>query len=71
MKRYIGIAVLIVVALVAKFSPLLHTNFGLDIHRHDKYYVIPLNDVVFRVCLAAATAWSLLMGARGMWSRFR
>ncbi len=71
MKSYIGIAVLIVVALLAKFSPLLHTNFGLDIHRHDKYYVIPLNDVVFRVCLAAAIAWILLIGARGMRSRFR
>lgn len=71
MKSYIGIAVLIVVALTAKFSPLLHTNFGLDIHMHDRYYVIPLNDVVFRVCLVAATAWILCMGARGMWSRFR
>jgi hypothetical protein len=60
-----------VVALFAKYSPLLRTDFGLDIHMHDKYYVIPLNDVVFRICLAAATAWILLMSARGMWSRFR
>ena len=71
MKTYIGIAALIVVAVVAKFSSLPHANFGLDIHIRDEYYVIPLNDVVFGVCLAAATAWVLFAGARGMWSRFR
>jgi hypothetical protein len=47
MKNYIGVTVLILIALLAQFSPLLHSNLGLDVHLHDRFFVIPLAKIIF------------------------
>ena len=71
MKKYVGAAILILVALLAEFSPLLHINLGLDVHVHDEFYVIPLATVVFWLCIVVATAWILLISMRGRPTRIR
>ncbi len=71
MKNYFGITILIAVALLAGFTPLLRTDLALDFHIRDQYYVIPIAKVIFRICLATATVWILLVVARGTWARLR
>ena len=64
MKNYIGVTVLILVALLAEFSPLLHSNLGLDVHLHDRFFVIPLAKIIFWLCIVVATGWLLLISVR-------
>jgi hypothetical protein len=71
MKKYVGAAILILVALLAEFSPLLHINLGLDVHVRDEFYVIPFAAVIFWVCIVAAVAWNLLISVRGRPTRLR
>jgi hypothetical protein len=64
MKNYIGVTVLILVALLAEFSPLLHVNLGLDVQLHDGFFVIPFAKIIFWLCIVVATGWLLLIGLR-------
>jgi hypothetical protein len=71
MKNYVGAAVLVLVALLAELSPLLHINLGLDIHLHDEFFVIPLANVIFWLCIVVATAWLLVISIRRGPTRLR
>jgi hypothetical protein len=55
MKHFIGVAVLVALALAVRFwafQPL-----ALDLHIHDTYYVIPLRIVGFWLLMGIAEAW--------------
>jgi hypothetical protein len=70
-KSYLGAAILILVALLAKLSPFLQSDLGLDIYLHDEYVVVPLANILFWLCLVAATAWIVMIGVRRKPTRFR
>ena len=61
-KSYLGAALLVLVALLAKFSPLLQSDLGLDIYLHDEYVVVPLANIIFWFWLSIgiAGAWLLI-----------
>jgi hypothetical protein len=71
MKNYVGAAVLVLVALLAEFSPLLRINLGLDVRLHDEFFVIPLASVIFWLCIVIATAWLVVVGIRRRPTRLR
>jgi len=54
-KHLIGVGLVALLAFVVRF--VLRLPFGLDIHIHDTYRVVPLGIVGFWVLLAIAAAW--------------
>jgi hypothetical protein len=70
-KNYLGAGIPILVAFLAQLCPLLHIDLGLDIYLHDEYVVIPLANIIFWLCVVAATAWILVMGVGRSSSRLR
>jgi hypothetical protein len=70
-KSYLGAAILVLVALLAKFSPLLQSDFGLDIYLHDEYVVVPLANIIFWICIVVATGWLVTIGVRRKPTRLR
>jgi hypothetical protein len=71
MKNYLGAAVLVSVAVLAEFTPLLHFNLGLDVLMHDEFFVIRLASIIFWLCIVAATARLLMIGIRKGPTRLR
>ena len=63
-KSYLGAAILVLVGLLAKFSPLLQSDLGLDLYLHDEYVVIPLASIIFWLCIVIAAAWLVTVGVR-------
>jgi len=55
MKHFVGVGVLIALALLARFVVL--QPFGVDIRVHDSFYVIPLGRIAFRLLIAMAAVW--------------
>jgi hypothetical protein len=56
MKHFIGIAVLVALALAVRF--LLSSPLSLDIHIHDTYYVTPpLRTISFWLLMGVAAVW--------------
>jgi hypothetical protein len=70
-RTYLGAVILILVAVFAEISPLLHIELGLDIYLHDEYVVIPLANIIFWFCIVFATAWILRIAVRGKPNRLR
>jgi hypothetical protein len=62
MRNFIGIGLLLALALVVKFAVL--SNKGVDIFIHDTYYVIPLRMVAFWLLITIATVWLLIAAAK-------
>jgi heme/copper-type cytochrome/quinol oxidase subunit 1 len=59
MKHFIGIAVLVALALVVRLWAF--PRFGLDIHIHDTYYVIaPLRIIGFWLLMGVAAVWFVI-----------
>jgi hypothetical protein len=56
MKHFIGVGVLVALALVVRFGE----PFGLDIHVHGTYWVVPLRVFGFWVLIAIAAVWFLV-----------
>jgi hypothetical protein len=54
-KHLIGVGLVAILAIVVRF--VLRSPFGLDIHIHDTYRVVPLGIVGFWVLLAIAAVW--------------
>jgi hypothetical protein len=57
MKHLVGIGMMVAVAFIARSWP--HSTFGLDVHIHDSYRVIPLTSITFWCLLAIALVWLL------------
>lgn len=55
MRHFIGAAVLVALALAVRFW--MFQRFGLDIHIHDTYYVIPLRIIGFWLLMGVAATW--------------
>lgn len=58
MKHFIGAAVLVVLALVVRYC--LLQQFALDVHVHDRYFVIPLRIIAFWFLMGLAAAWFVI-----------
>jgi hypothetical protein len=59
MKHFIGVAVLVVLALAVRFW--VFQRFALDIHIHDTYYVIPpLRITGFWLLIGIAAVWFII-----------
>ena len=58
MKHFIGVAVLLALAVVVRFIAL--PSFGVDIYLHDTYWVIPLREIGFWGSTVIAAVWILL-----------
>ena len=67
MKYLIGVAVLI--ALVLFISFIAFQRFGVDIHVHDTYWVVPTRTIAFWILVAMATV-SLLIAIYKLARRF-
>jgi hypothetical protein len=62
MRNFIGIGLLLALALVVRFA--VFSNKGVDIFIHDTYHVIPLRMVTFWLLIAIATVWLLITAAK-------
>jgi riboflavin transporter FmnP len=58
MKHFIGVAVLVVLALVVRFWAFQH--FTLDVHMHDTYYVITPRIIGFWLLMGMAAVWFVI-----------
>jgi hypothetical protein len=59
MKHFIGVAVLVALALVGRFWAF--PRFALDIHIHDTYYAVPpLRIVGFWLLMGVAAVWFVI-----------
>jgi hypothetical protein len=58
MKHFIGVAVLVVLALVVRFW--LFPHFSLDVVVHAKYYVIPYRIIGFWLLMGVAAVWFVI-----------
>ena len=59
MKHFVGVAVLVALALAVRFWMFPH--FSLDIQVHDKYYAIPpLRIIGFWLLMGIAAVWFLI-----------
>jgi len=58
MKYFIVAGVLVALAVLIRFVVLL--RFGVDIHIHDTYWVVPLCKIAFWLLLVIASVWFLI-----------
>jgi hypothetical protein len=59
MKHFLGVAVLVALALVGRFW--LFPHFSLDIHIHDTYYVMPpVRLIGFWLLMGVAVVWFVI-----------
>ena len=57
MKQFIGVAVLLALAVVVRF--IAFPSFGVDISIHDTYWVVPLRKIGFWGLIVIAAVWFL------------
>jgi hypothetical protein len=57
-KHFIGVAVLVALALACRFW--LFSRFSLDIHVHDAYYAMPIRMICFWLLMGVAAVWFVI-----------
>jgi hypothetical protein len=58
MKRFMGVGVLVALALIVRLGPF--QRLGLDVSLHDTYWAIPLPIIGFWLLMGIAAVWFVI-----------